>query len=1245
MGMFAALVAPIVLLAPPERPRDVWIFRSVLDKRARMVTLALRDGLWVAYDATNCGLYKAWDGNVAFEGAVYTAVHGPQPRSVGDAYALRDPDATVWYLRQGGQSRKLKPTFRGYRLQNGRATLLYDLPVDGKTIRVEESPEYVPDRIAPDSRVGFERRFLAKGTLPAGAELQVGIPNALPAGEVSRDLLVDIPLMRVPMGRELVITQSFTRRRPVSSTKPVNAPAPRRVGRGSIYALATKPKIDGEPEAVWSQAPTLPLAQRFSGGERNADDLRAEANVGYDGEGLYLYVDVSDNAVRAEDGVSVSVGDHVYQFGALDTTNRQPEVQYQVKRRTGGYRVEAYVPWAVLGYVPKLGSEVPFNLWVTDFDGGAPATKMALLQGAPSGTVKLEAARESEPEDRQPREPGLAVRVYWTGMASERIPQLAANQTANVNFVSPTINFSNDAKLGGFGDYFVVHVSGFVRAPRAGKYEFQIASDDGSKLWIDDKLVIDNDGLHGAGEAKTGEVELTEGDHKIRMEYFENEGDAELYLGWKMPGSEKVETIASDYLSTPRGEVRVTSPGKKIALNTSLPNPPGDRRPLEGVHPSYDLATIRPPDFRPRVGGIDFLPDGRMVLCTWDEDGAVYILDGVRANSKRPVTVKRIAEGLAEPLGIKTVGKRIFVLQKQELTELVDLNGDETTDEYRAIANGWGVTDNFHEFAFGLVYKDGYFYANLATAINPGGSSTQPQNPDRGKTVKIGLDGRYSFVSHGLRTPNGVGLGYRDDIYLTDNQGDWLPSSKLLHLTEGAFFGNRSVNPTGTANLQEKLPVVWLPQGEIGNSPSQPAKLNDGPYRNQMILGDVTYGGLQRVFVEEVDRQFQGSVFRMTQGLEGGVNRICWGPDGSLYVGGIGSTGNWGQTGKERFGLQRMTNNGKPTFEMLAVRSRSNGFEIEFTEPLASGNGEDATSYNVDQFRYEPTKDYGGPKLDEAALPVRSVTLSSDRKRAFLELGGLKPKHVVHIRLDNNLRAKSGNRLWSTETWYTLNAIPKNRPGRVAPTPTPQVTDAERREGFVPLFDGKSVEGWIGYRKDRIPRGWKIVDGLLMYDPKAGDGGDLMTKEEYGSFELRLDWKVAPGGNSGIMYRVDDSLDIPWLTGPEMQVLDNDRHADGRSLLTSAGANYAMHPTDPTAFNGANQWNTVRIVVRGNDVEHWLNGKRVVKYTLGSPEWEAIYRQSKFRDMKDYGRRAKGHIVLQDHGDPVWYRNIRIKKL
>jgi cytochrome c len=454
---------------------------------------------------------------------------------------------------------------------------------------------------------------------------------------------------------------------------------------------------------------------------------------------------------------------------------------------------------------------------------------------------------------------------------------------------------------------------------------------------------------------------------------------------------------------------------------------PGDGAPLTGVHPSFDLAQARPDDFQPKVGGIDFLPDGRMVLTTWDSLGSVFLLDGVSENDHNKIKVKRIAFGLAEPLGVKVVDGNIYVLQKQELTRLIDHNSDDIIDEYETICNGWRVSANFHEFAFGLLYKDGYFYGTLATAINPGGASTKPQIPDRGKVVKISrADGTFSLVASGLRTPNGIGLGVDDEIYIADNQGDWLPASKIIHFTEGSWYGSRSVDFEGTANNKEKLPVVWLPQDEIGNSPSQPAKLDVGPYRNQMIHGEVTHGGIKRVFAEKVDGEYQGAVFRFTQGLEAGVNRIVWGPDSALYIGGIGSTGNWGHYGKLSYGLQKMKYNGKPVFEMLAIRAQPDGVEIEFTQPLNGDAGNKPGDYAVQQWYYLPTENYGGPKMDLTELTVSKISVSPDRRKVKLFIRGMKEKHVLYVHLKKDeFKSEDGLSLWSTEAWYTMNKIPQ----------------------------------------------------------------------------------------------------------------------------------------------------------------------------------------------------------------------------
>jgi hypothetical protein len=193
-----------------------------------------------------------------------------------------------------------------------------------------------------------------------------------------------------------------------------------------------------------------------------------------------------------------------------------------------------------------------------------------------------------------------------------------------------------------------------------------------------------------------------------------------------------------------------------------------------------------------------------------------------------------------------------------------------------------------------------------------------------------------------------------------------------------------------------------------------------------------------------------------------------------------------------------------------------------------------------------------------------------------------------------------------------------------------------------PLFDGRTTAGWRGYRQAAAPAGWQVVDGALT---RVAEGGDLITDEQFDSFELELEWNVAPGGNSGIFYHVveDSTLSYVWQTGTEMQVLDNQRHADGRSAHTSAGSNFALYPPTRDVTRAAGEWNAARLVVSGNHVEHWLNGEKIVEYELGSPEWQERVRASKFAEMPRYAQLRRGHIALQDHGDRVSYRNIRIR--
>lgn len=195
--------------------------------------------------------------------------------------------------------------------------------------------------------------------------------------------------------------------------------------------------------------------------------------------------------------------------------------------------------------------------------------------------------------------------------------------------------------------------------------------------------------------------------------------------------------------------------------------------------------------------------------------------------------------------------------------------------------------------------------------------------------------------------------------------------------------------------------------------------------------------------------------------------------------------------------------------------------------------------------------------------------------------------------------------------------------------------------GWRPLFDGKSLKGWRGFKKAEPPPGWKVEGGMLV---RFAEGGDIVTEEEFGDFELSLEWKISEGGNSGVFYRALESTQLIWHNAPEYQILDNAKHKDGQNPMTSAGSCYALYPPLKDVTKPVGQWNETRIVAKGKHVEHWLNGTRLLEYEVGSDDWQKRVAASKFKAYPGFGEQMKGRISLQDHESLVWYRNIRIRE-
>ncbi len=1191
-----------------QRANDPWVFRSVLDKTPRMITIALDKEMWAAYRTDSCSLYKVWRGGVNFDGTVYNTHHGPQPTSVGDAFTINN-HKRPWVITQNGQETEVAPFYRGHKFEQGGVSLMYELPLaDGKRIKVDEHPEFVVDKSGTE---GYERVFTTSD-IPSGVSvaLKTNVNSIVAKSNI------------VTEGG--VFNSTSEEKRKVGDIEILNIEGRLNLMSNGVTKMTT----------FFVRNPTL---------ENKEDDaLFAKEEEGsskaHPGEKLIENSDCQTCHNLAKQTVGPS-----YEAIAKKYPNTPENVAMLTKKvqlgGSGAWGQAAMSPHPTVA-VEDIKKMVEY---VMSLD---KASEVATAASTPSNTIFKEAAKGI---DDKTVSSGLSVKAYTYKRSLQVLPKIASTDKPVFQGVMDKFDFT-DSDFKAMPDNTCLVAEGYLNIPKDNNYVFRIGSDDGSRLFVDGNILCDNDGAHGT-TYKDGEIALKAGLHPVRLEYFQGGGGKNLFFQYAVHGGE-FAPAAGTLLQHKSIENETAAFGATIAM-------PGDGATLADVHPSLDLAQARPNDFTPKVGGMDFLPDGRLVVSTWDPAGSVFIIENAQCGDPNKMKSKLFANGLAEPLGVKVVDGVVYVLQKQELTALIDNNKDGVADEYRVVANGWRASANFHEFAFGLVYKDGFFYCTLATAINPGGASTRPQIPDRGKVVKINkATGEIEFIARGLRTPNGIGLGVDNEIFVADNQGDWLPSSKILHIKQGAFYNSYSVDSINTWNLPVQQPVVWLPQDDIGNSPSQPGLLtNEGIYNGQMIHGEVTHGGLKRVFVEKVNGDYQGCVFEFTQGLEAGVNRIVRGPDGALYVGCIGNPGNWGQTGKQWFGLQRLKFNGKSTFEMLAIRAKTNGVEIELTEPLALNQGWNAADYQVEQWWYKPTKEYGGPKMDLERLPIVSSSVSADRKKIFLELKGMKPQHVLHVKTPHFVSAENHD-MWAVEGWYTLNNIPTADAGTViahAPQADNTLSADEIAAGWQLLFDGKGLTGWHNFRKTTVGKSWIVNDNSLhlnaIKDPKGGwqapDGGDIVTDKEYENYELSLDWKIDRCGNSGVIYNVveDDKHEYVWQTGPEMQVLDNACHPDAKIEKHRAGDLYDLISTKYVTVKPSGQWNKAILRIQNGHLEHWLNGVKVVETTMWDDAWKKRIAESKFKDMVGFGMAKKGKISLQDHGNKVWYRNVKIREL
>ncbi len=464
----------------------------------------------------------------------------------------------------------------------------------------------------------------------------------------------------------------------------------------------------------------------------------------------------------------------------------------------------------------------------------------------------------------------------------------------------------------------------------------------------------------------------------------------------------------------------------------------------------YKIVTLPvPKDVVLEVGGLAMRPDGKLLACT--RRGEVWLISNPNADDPAQVKFKLFATGLHEALGLRLVGKDLFVVQRPELTKLVDADGDDVADEYATVCDKWGVSGDYHEFAFGPARdKDGNFYVTLNVGF---GGGHQSKSPWRGWCVKISPKGEMKPFATGLRSPNGINFSPDGDLFYTDNQGEWVATNKLVHLQEGHYYGH----PAGlrwvtqspfAATLKESYPsgmlydgqkgsnsegmpqptppAIWFPYGRMGQSASEPIWDTTGgkfgPFAGQCLVGDQMKATIMRVYLEKINGKYQGACFPFRSGFECGINRLTFGPDASLYVG-MTNRG-WGSVGGKPYGLQRLVYTGVLPFEIYQMKLTKDGFDLTFTKPLDAETAKQVKAYNLESFTHHYWSTYGSPEMDHKAEKVQAVTVSADLKQVSLKVSGFRPGRIYELHLDG-VKSADGDALLHPVGYYTLNEIPK----------------------------------------------------------------------------------------------------------------------------------------------------------------------------------------------------------------------------
>ena len=582
-------------------------------------------------------------------------------------------------------------------------------------------------------------------------------------------------------------------------------------------------------------------------------------------------------------------------------------------------------------------------------------------------------------------------------------------------------------------DNCVVYLYHEITVERAVTLPVSLGSDDYIKVWLNGEVVGADDAVRpAAADQDQATLKLKPGKNQLLIKVGNIAGGWEVYVAPELPPSwpAKVrDQLASDF------------PTPATAANSVASGP-------ENAY--YRMVTLPvPTDCVMEVGGLAFRPDGKLLACT--RRGEVWLIDHPESEDPDTMKFKLFASGLHEALGLCVNGKDVYVVQRPELTKLVDTNGDDVADEYQTICDKWGVSGDYHEFAFGPARdKDGNFFVTLNVGF---GGGHQSKAPWRGWCVKITPNGDLKPWATGLRSPNGINFSPDGDLFYVDNQGEWVATCAMHEVREGEFYGHPAglrwvkqspfaatlkdsvpsgmqydgqPGKNGVSGMPELTPpCIWFPYGRMGQSASEPrwdtTAGKFGPFAGQCFVGDQMKATVMRVSLEKVGGRYQGACFPFRSGFECGVNRLVFGPDGSLYVG-MTNRG-WGSLGGKPYGLQRLVWTGAVPFEMHDMHLTKEGFDVTFTKPLDKDTAEKLESYSLKSFTHYYWGTYGSPEVDQKAEKIQAVKVSADRKTASLKVDGFRPGRIYELDVDG-LKSADGDAVLHPEGYYTLNQLP-----------------------------------------------------------------------------------------------------------------------------------------------------------------------------------------------------------------------------